>query len=105
MYPRETVVAEKFEALVRLGTANTRLKDFLDLWEIAQSFDFNGESLASALDATFKRRRTPLPAGTPVGASVRSSRPTTSVGVSGPALASRAGGVRAGRVRVGRRQP
>lgn len=69
MYPRETVVAEKFEALVRLGTANTRLKDFLDLWEMAQSFDFDGESLASAVDATFKRRRTPLPAGTPVGLS------------------------------------
>ncbi len=69
MYPRETVVAEKFEGLVRLGTANTRLKDFLDLWEMAQSFDFDGESLSSALDATFKRRRTPLPAGTPVGLS------------------------------------
>lgn len=69
MYPRETVVAEKFEALVRLGTANTRLKDFLDLWEMAQSFDFDGGSLASAVDATFKRRRTPLPAGTPVGLS------------------------------------
>lgn len=69
MYPRETVVAEKFEAIVRLGTANTRLKDFLDLWEMAQRFDFDGEVLASALEATFKRRRTLLPTGMPIGLS------------------------------------
>ncbi len=38
VYPRETVVAEKFEALVRLGKANTRFKDFYDLWTLAQRF-------------------------------------------------------------------
>ncbi len=37
-YPRETVVAEKFEALVRLGIANTRMKGFYDLWFAATTF-------------------------------------------------------------------
>ena len=43
-YPVETVVAEKFEALVTLGIANSRLKDFYDLWLIAQTFEFRQSS-------------------------------------------------------------
>ena len=39
-YPVETVVAEKFEAMVTLGMANSRLKDFYDLWLISQTFEF-----------------------------------------------------------------
>lgn len=66
VYPRETVVAEKFEAVVRLGIANTRMKDFYDLWAMATTFDFSGESLAAALAATFQRRGTPLPLEPPV---------------------------------------
>ena len=66
-YPRETVVAEKFEAVVRLGIANTRMKDFYDLWVIATTFEFSGESLAPALAATFQRRGTALPLEPPVG--------------------------------------
>ena len=66
VYPRETVVAEKFEAVVRLGIANTRMKDFYDLWAMATTFDFTGESLAAALAATFQRRGTPLPIEAPV---------------------------------------
>lgn len=65
MYPRESVAAEKFEAMVRLGVATTRFKDFFDLWEMALTFDFDGESLAAALRATFDRRLTPLPDGAP----------------------------------------
>lgn len=65
-YPRETVVAEKFEAVVRLGIANTRMKDFYDLWAMATTFDFSGEPLATALAATFQRRGTPLPLEPPV---------------------------------------
>lgn len=60
-YPREAVVAEKFEAMVRLGMANTRMKDFYDLWVMASSFEFCGKSLADALVATFGSRGTPLP--------------------------------------------
>ena len=65
-YPRETVVAEKFEAVVRLGMANTRMKDFYDLWAMATTFEFTGESLAAALTATFQRRGTALPLERPV---------------------------------------
>ena len=65
-YPQETVVAEKFEAVVRLGIANTRMKDFYDLWSMATTFDFSGEPLATALAATFQRRGTPLPIEPPV---------------------------------------
>jgi predicted nucleotidyltransferase component of viral defense system len=68
-YPVETVVAEKFEALVTLGMANTRLKDFYDLWLIAQTFEFRRSSLVEAVQRTFGRRGTTLPAGTPVGLS------------------------------------
>ena len=65
-YPHETVVAEKFEAAVRLGIANTRMKDFYDLWAMATMFAFDGESLAAALAATFHRRGTSLPVETPL---------------------------------------
>jgi hypothetical protein len=65
-YPPETVVAEKFQAMVALGMFNTRLKDFYDLWAIAGAFDFDGAILARAINTTFGRRRTPLPQETPV---------------------------------------
>lgn len=67
VYPRETVVAEKLEAMVQLGMANSRMKDFYDVAVLARDFDFDGELLARAIRATFERRRTPLPATTPVG--------------------------------------
>jgi len=65
-YRRETVIAEKFNAMVELGLRNTRLKDFYDLWALASSCDFNGEDLSEAIRATFARRRTPLPTKAPV---------------------------------------
>jgi hypothetical protein len=64
-YPKETVVAEKFQAMVALGIANTRMKDFYDVWFLATSFAFKGPSLASAVKATFACRRTGLPEDTP----------------------------------------
>lgn len=60
-YPRETVVAEKLEALVSLGMNNSRMKDFFDLWAIATMFEFDGAVLARAVAATFAKRGTPLP--------------------------------------------
>ena len=57
-YPRETFVAEKFEAMVRLGPTNTRMKDFWDVAALAARFDFDGETLRTALDETFQRRGT-----------------------------------------------
>ena len=66
-YPRETVVAEKLEAMVQLGLANSRMKDFYDVVVLSRSFEFDGGLLARAIGATFERRRTPLPGGLPVG--------------------------------------
>ena len=66
-YPVETVVAEKFEALTTLGMANSRLKDFYDLWLIAQTFELRLSSLVDAVQRTFDRRGTALPQGVPVG--------------------------------------
>jgi len=65
-YPRETVVAEKFQAMVMLGIANSRMKDFFDLWVLARSFGFAGPALADAVRATFARRKTPVPAAPPL---------------------------------------
>ena len=65
-YPRETVVAEKLEAMVRLGMANSRMKDFYDIAVLARDFDFDGDVLVRAIRATFERRQTPLPAEVPV---------------------------------------
>jgi predicted nucleotidyltransferase component of viral defense system len=65
-YPRETVVAEKFEAMVRLGIANSRMKDFYDLWVMSRDFSFEGETLSRAIEATFRRRGTELPTALPL---------------------------------------
>jgi hypothetical protein len=62
-YPRETVVSEKLEAMVKLGIANSRMKDFHDLHSLSTTFEFSGKTLADAVRATFKRRGTELPHG------------------------------------------
>jgi hypothetical protein len=46
--------------MVRLGSLNSRMNDFFDLWVLPRQFDFNGGVLASAISATFARRRTDL---------------------------------------------
>jgi predicted nucleotidyltransferase component of viral defense system len=61
VYPRETVVAEKLEAIVSLGVTTSRMKDFYDVHHLAASFEFDGEMLLRAIRATFARRGTPLP--------------------------------------------
>ena len=66
-YPVETVVAEKFEALVTLGVANSRLKDFYDLWVISRTFQLRRSALVEAIQRTFERRGTILPSVVPVG--------------------------------------
>ena len=66
VYPRETVVAEKLEAMVQLGLANSRMKDFYDLLVLSELFEFDGQLLARAIRATFERRGTLVPSGTPV---------------------------------------
>lgn len=66
-YPKETVVAEKVEAIVQLGATNSRMKDFYDLLVISRTFPFEGELLRQALANTFARRATKLPSDLPVG--------------------------------------
>jgi hypothetical protein len=65
-YPPETVVAEKFQALVALGMLNSCMKDFYDLWAIAITFGFEGAVLAEAIRATFERRATDVPTEAPI---------------------------------------
>jgi hypothetical protein len=60
-YARETVVAEKFQAMVVLGRVNSRMKDFYDIWILSRSFQFTDDRLARAIAATFARRDTPVP--------------------------------------------
>jgi hypothetical protein len=59
-YPIYTVVAEKFEATVKLGILNIRMKDFFDLWFLSRRFDFDGAILHNAVHATLARRQTLL---------------------------------------------
>jgi predicted nucleotidyltransferase component of viral defense system len=66
-YSRETVVAEKLEALVELGMLNSRFKDYFDLDYLARKFSFEGPLLSKAIAGTFKCRGTPFPSGLPVG--------------------------------------
>ena len=68
-YCPETVIAEKFHAMADKGLKNTRLKDYYDIWKLAQQFEFDGETLIATIRATFARRQTPLPKGTPLALS------------------------------------
>ncbi len=65
-YPRYTMVAEKLEAMVHLGMANSRMKDFYDVWLLSRLFTFDGQTLCEAVRNTFKRRSTPIPDGLPL---------------------------------------
>jgi predicted nucleotidyltransferase component of viral defense system len=66
-YRREVVVAEKFHAMVALGLANSRMKDYFDIAFLAGRFPFQGVELARAIGATFSRRETPIPGEVPMG--------------------------------------
>lgn len=61
-YSRESSIAEKFEAMVKLGMLNSRMKDFYDIWLLSRQFDFAGSQLTEAIRLTFERRGTELPA-------------------------------------------
>ena len=65
-YRPETVVAEKLHGMVRYGRANTRMKDFYDIWRISNGMELESEALISAIQATFRRRETEVPSETPV---------------------------------------
>jgi predicted nucleotidyltransferase component of viral defense system len=68
-YPLETVIAEKFHAMVVLGRANSRMKDYFDVWMLIESFELEPQRMRRAIDATFARRNTAIPASVPDGLS------------------------------------
>lgn len=68
-YPPETVVAEKLDAMMVLGLANSRMKDYYDLWTLSERMAFTGRLLVDAVVATTERRKTVIPSDTPVGLS------------------------------------
>ena len=68
-YPPETVIAEKFQAVVALGLANGRMKDFYDMWAVPRTLAISEAGLDAAIAATFARRETPVPSECPPGLS------------------------------------
>lgn len=68
-YPKESVVSEKLQIMVDFGIANSRMKDYYDLYVIAKSFDFKGSLLVDAIKSTFRRRHTEIPQTTPIALS------------------------------------
>lgn len=65
-YSRYTVVAEKLEIMLRLGIANSRMKDFYDLWLLSRLFEFSGRLLCRAVRNTLNQRATTLPTDVPM---------------------------------------
>jgi hypothetical protein len=68
-YARESAIAEKLHAMVELGLANSRMKDYYDVWFLSKFYSFDAEVLCRALRATFERRRTAVPSSEPIGLS------------------------------------
>jgi len=62
-YPVESAIAEKLQAMVALGSTNSRMKDFYDVWICSKYLNFDSENLLNAIDATFHNRDTALPVG------------------------------------------
>jgi len=70
-YPRESVIAEKLQAMVFLGVMNSRMKDFYDLWLLSTKFNFTGSSLMPAILQTFNNRGTEIPDAVPDALSMK----------------------------------
>lgn len=68
-YSPETMIAEKFNIIVQLGMANSRMKDYFDIWTLSRTLSFNGAQLRAAIESTFARRQSAIPASVPVGLS------------------------------------
>ena len=61
-YTPQTSIAEKFESIIRLGFANTRMKDFYDIWLLIQQFDFDRKELQGIIYQILKNRGTSIEA-------------------------------------------
>jgi predicted nucleotidyltransferase component of viral defense system len=64
-YPREASIAEKLHAMVQLDIRNSRMKDFYDIWFMANTWTFDLESLRNAIALSFQRRGSAMPNGVP----------------------------------------
>ena len=64
-YQPATAIAEKFQAMIEIGLANSRMKDYHDIWMLSRTLEFDGQDLADAMRATFERRDTELPSEIP----------------------------------------
>jgi hypothetical protein len=64
-YTPENAIAEKYQAIVELDMANSRMKDFHDIWTLAHNLEFDGEILSEAIRKTFERRKTEVPNSVP----------------------------------------
>lgn len=64
-YTPENAIAEKYQAMVELDKANSRMKDFHDIWTLARNLEFDGQRLSEAIRKTFERRKTDLPNSVP----------------------------------------
>jgi hypothetical protein len=78
-YSRETLIAEKFEAMITLGVLNSRMKDFYDLYTILQEDKLDEQTLPSAIRATFTRRGTPCPPDHPLFTTAFAEEPSRNV--------------------------
>ena len=76
VYPVYSVISEKYQAMVMLGQANSRMKDFFDLAVIARRTELDGATLATAIAATFARRQTALPTERPMALTKQFSEDT-----------------------------
>lgn len=70
-YSHETVIAEKLSAMIELDLANSRMKDFFDIWILGKQFAFDGKQLANAIAATFARRKVEIPTAIPTALTLR----------------------------------
>lgn len=76
-YSPETVIAEKFQAIVALGIINGRMKDYYDLWALPKAVDLNMDGLQASIEMTFERRQTEVPQARPPGLSQAFAAETT----------------------------
>lgn len=64
-YPPETIISEKFHAIIKIGELNSRLKDYYDIWLLSEVMNFDSIILEDAIDKTFTKRNTKIPKGRP----------------------------------------
>jgi predicted nucleotidyltransferase component of viral defense system len=69
-YPRESIVSEKFHAMIRHAALNSRFKDYYDIWLLTENFKFNSQLLQHAIKKTFTKRQTEIPIERPVALTV-----------------------------------